>query len=242
MNMNMPMSNSPTPSSGGSQSFFQVWIDALTKPSENTFAQMASSPNAKAMTAYIWVFVTSLIELFFSFLINGALLRRAFEQGGYGGSLPGGGVGIALIGAVCGGPIAAVIGTIVFAILAALIQWIAKMFGGKGTNDQLTYSFGAIAAPFYLISTVFVLLGAIPFVGFCFRIVLGLAGLYVIVLEIMAVKGVNQFGWGQAAGSVLIPFAVLFLVCCCLGAIASVAAGAGLKGLFQQLQQNGLGS
>ena len=145
MNMNMPMSNAPAPSSGGSQSFFQVWIDALTKPSENTFAQMASSPNAKAMTAYIWVFVTSLIELFFSFLINGALVRRAFEQGGYGGSLPGGGVGVALIGAVCGGPIFAVIVTIFFAIGAALIQWIAKMFGGKGTNDQLTYTFGAIA-------------------------------------------------------------------------------------------------
>ncbi len=240
MNMNQ-MSNAPTPSSGGSKSFFQVWIDALTKPSERTFAEMASSPNAKATTAYIWVFITALIELFFSFLINGALVRRAFEQGGYGGSLPGGGVGIALIGAVCGGPIAAVIGTIFFAIGAALIQWIAKMFGGKGTNDQLTYSFGAIAAPFYLISTVFVLLGAIPFVGICFRIVLYLAALYVFVLEIMAVKGVNQFGWGQAIGSVLIPVVVVFLVCCCLGAIASAAFGAAFKGLLQQFR-NGLGS
>ncbi len=241
MNMNMPVSNAPTPSSGGSKSFFQVWIDALTKPNENTFVEIASSPNAKATTAYIWVFVTSLIELFFSFLVNGALVRRAFEQGGYGGSLPGGGVGIALIGAVCGGPIVAVIVTIFFAIGAALIQWIAKMFGGKGTNDQLAYNFGAIAAPFYLISTVFVLLGAIPYVGFCFRIVLGLAGLYVFVLEIMAVKGVNQFGWGEAIGSVLIPVVAIFLVCCCLGAIASVAFGEAFKGLFQQFR-NGLGS
>jgi Yip1 domain len=242
MNMNMPVSNAPTPSSGGSKSFFQVWLDALTKPNEQTFADMASSPNAKAMTAYIWVFVTSLIELFFSFLINGAVLRRTLEQQGVAGSLPGGGVGIALIGAVCGGPIFAVVVTIFFAIIAALIQWIAKMFGGKGTNDQLTYCFGAIAAPFYLISTVFVLLGAIPFVGLCFRIILGLAGLYILVLEIMAVKGVNQFGWGQAIGSVLIPIAALFLVCCCLVGGISMAAGAGLKGLFQQLQQSGAGS
>jgi len=239
MNMNQ-MSNAPMPSSGGPQSFFQVWIDALTKPSENTFSQMASSPNAKAMTAYIWVFVTSLIELFFSFLINGALVRRAFEQGGYGGSLPGGGVGIALIGAFCGGPIVAVIVTIFFAIGAALIQWIAKMFGGKGTNDQLTYTFGAIAAPVYLISTVFVLLGAIPFVGICFRILASLLGLYVLVLYIMATKGVNQFGWGQAAGSVLIPFAVVLLVCCCLGVVASAALGTAFKSFFQQFQ-NGLG-
>ncbi|MGA7195093.1 MAG: YIP1 family protein [Anaerolineales bacterium] len=242
MNMNMPVSNAPTPSSGGSKSFFQVWIDALTKPNENTFAEMASSPNAKAMTAYIWVFVTLLIELFFSFLVNGALVRRAFDQGGFGGSLPGGGVGIALIGAVCGGPIFAVVITIFFAIGTALVQWIAKMFGGKGTNDQLTYTFGAIAAPVYLISTVFVLLGAIPFVGICFRIITWLLGLYVLVLYIMATKGVNQFGWERAAGSVLIPIVVVFLVCCCLGAIASMAAGAGLKGFFQQLQQSGAGS
>ena len=241
MNMNMPVSNAPTPSSGGSKSFFQVWIDALTKPSEETFAEIASSPNAKATTAYIWVFVTALIELFFSFLINGALVRRAFEQQGFGGSLPGGGVGIALVGAVCGGPIFAVVITIFFAIGAALIQWIAKMFGGKGTNDQLTYSFGAIAAPFYLISTVFVLLGAIPYVGYCFSNLLGLAGLYVLVLEIMAVKGVNQFGWGEAIGSVFIPIVVVFIVCCCLGAIASAAFGAAFKGLLQQFQ-NGLGS
>jgi Yip1 domain len=242
MNMNMPVSNAPTPSSGGSKPFYQVWIDALTKPNENTFAEIASSPNAKAMTAYIWVFVTSLIELFFSFLINGAVLRRTLEQQGLGGNLPGGGIGIALIGAICGGPIGAVVIVIFFAIGTALIQWIAKMFRGKGTNDQLTYSFGAITAPFYLISTVFVLLGAIPYVGFCFRIVLGLAGLYVLVLEIMAVKGVNQFGWGEAVGSVLIPGVVVGLVCCCLIGGISMAAGAGLKGLFQQLQQNGLGS
>ncbi len=121
MNMNMPVSNASMPSSGGSKSFFQVWIDALTKPNENTFAEIASSPNAKATTAYIWVFVTSLIELFFSFLINGAVLRRTLEQQGLGGSLPGGGIGIALIGAICGGPIGAVVIVIFFAIGTALI-------------------------------------------------------------------------------------------------------------------------
>ncbi|HVN16520.1 MAG TPA: YIP1 family protein [Anaerolineales bacterium] len=242
MNMNMPMSSAPTPSSsGGPKPFFQVWIDALTKPNEQTFADMASSPNAKAMTAYIWVFVGLLVEFFFSFLVNGALVRRAFEQQGMGGSLPGGGIGIALIGAFCGGPIFAVIGAIIFAIFTALIQWVAKMFGGTGTNDQLAYTFGAIATPFYLISTVFVLLGAIPFVGFCFRLMAGLLGLYALVLYIMASKGVNKFGWGQAAGSVLIPGLAIGLVCCCVVGGVSMAVGAGLKGLLQQFQQGGTG-
>jgi Yip1 domain len=242
MNMNMPMSNAPTPSSGGSKSFFQIWIDALTKPNEATYSGIASSPNAKAMTAYIWVFVGALVQLFFTFLVQGAVVRRALEQQGMGGSLPGGGIGIALIGAFCGGPIFAVVSVVFFAIGTAIIQWIAKMFGGRGTYEQLAYTFAAISAPFSIVSAVFILLSAIPFVGFCFRIVIGLAGLYVLVLEIMAVKGVNQFGWGQAVGSVLIPGLVIGLLCCCLIGGISMAAGAGLKGLFQQLQQNGLGS
>jgi len=53
---------------------------------------------------------------------------------------------------------------VLFAIGVALIQWIAKMFGGRGTFEQLAYTFGAIQAPFYLISAVFALLGAIIFV------------------------------------------------------------------------------
>ena len=243
MNMNMPVSNAPTPSSGGSKSFFQVWIDALTKPNENTFAEMASSPNAKAMTAYIWVFVTSLIELFFSFLVNGALVRRAFDQGGFGGSLPGGGVGIALIGAVCGGPIFAVVITIFFAIGTALVQWIAKMFGGKGTNDQLTYTFGAIAAPvlFDLNRVCFAGSNTIRWNLFpnyhlaartlCFGAIHhGNKGCQPIWLGASGWLGFNSYA------------VVVFLVCCCLGAIASMAAGAGLKGFFQQLQQSGAGS
>ena len=61
------------------------------------------------------------------------------------------------------------------------------------------------------------------------------------VLNIMAVKGVNRFGWGEALGSVFIPGIVIELVCCCLIGGISMVAGAGLKGLLQQIQQNGTG-
>jgi len=70
--------------------------------------------------------------------------------------------------------------------------------------------------PYSLISSVFILLSAIPFVGLCFRIILGLAGLYILVLQIMAVKAVNQFGWGQAAGSVFIPGCAVLILCACV--------------------------
>jgi hypothetical protein len=74
----------------------------------------------------------------------------------------------------------------------------------------------SILAPYLIISGVVTLLSAIPYVGFCFSAILALAGLYILVLEVMAVKGVNQISWGAAIGSLLIPvFAIAFL-CVCL--------------------------
>ncbi len=235
----MQTSNAPmTPA--GVTSVFQDWMNAFTKPNEQTFATMVASPNAKATTAYLWVFVGLLVEFFFSALVQGVLIRQTLQAQGLGGNnLPGGGIGVTLISAICGGPIAAVIGVVFFAIFTALVQWIAKMFGGRGTFDQLAYAFGAISAPFALVSAVFVLLGAIPFVGICFRIVIGIAGLYVLVLEIMAAKGVNQFDWGPAAGSVLIPIAAVLLVCCCVIGGTFALLGSSFKNVLQQLQQNG---
>ena len=234
--MNAPMSSMP--SGGGPTPFYQVWINALTKPNEQTFADMANSGNAKATTAYLWVFAAALVEFFFISLVQGAMIRRLLESSS--SNLPIRGIGLTLITAICGAPIVAVMSVVFFAVGAAIVQWIARMFGGRATFDQMAYAFGAIVAPFLLVSTVFNLFGAIPFVGLCFRIVLGVAGLYVAVLEIMAVKGVNQLGWGQAAGAVLIPGLAVFLVCCCLGAVAGIAGGAALRNIIQQIRP-GLG-
>jgi len=230
--------NNPTPSApmmaGGSTSFIQTWINAITKPNEQNYAEIAASPKAKATTAFLWVFIGALIEFFVTFLVQGAAMRTMMEQRGLGQNLPGGG----LIALICGAPIAAVVTVVFFAIGVALIQWIAKMFGGRGTFDQLAYTFGAIQAPFYLVSAVFSVLAAIPFVGFCFRIVLGLAGLYILFLVIMATKAINQFGWGQAAGAVLIPGAVVFLICCCVVGVGMALSGAAIGNIFNTINQS----
>jgi hypothetical protein len=117
---------------------------------------------------------------------------------------------------------------ILFAIVVGVVQVLAKMFGGTGTFDQLAYSIAAIVTPFYLISGVLSLLSAIPFVGFCFGLLGFAAALYVLVLEVMAVKGVNQFGWGQAIGSLLLP--VVAIACC-----VSVVVGALLSMVSPEL-------
>jgi len=232
-----PMPESPmTPTSP--PSFFQTWVDALTKPREETYAGIAASPNAKAMTGYLWVFLTSIVSSLITLLVQGSTIRSQLGQAGLGEQQFGGGFGAVAVTLLCGTPIAAVLGAVFFAIFAAIVQWIAKMFGGKGTNDQLAYTLAAISAPYALVSSVLILLSAIPFVGLCFSVLAALGGIYAIVLAVMAVKAVNQFDWLPAIGSYFIPGLVVFLVCCCLSAVLATVTGAALGNVFSTLNQS----
>jgi hypothetical protein len=231
--MNAPMSPAP----GGLQSVFQVWMNALTKPNEQTFAEMAASPNAKSTTAFLWVFIGSLISFFLGSLVENPATRQLMQQ--YGGSsqfdFGVGGVGSRLITAVCGAPIAAVIAVVFFAIFVGIVQFLAKSFGGRGTFDQLAYATAAITTPFAVVSGVLTLLSGIPYVGLCFSIVSLAAGLYALILQLLAVKGVNQFGWGQALGSYFLPVVIL---CCCAAVVAFGVAsllGGAINQSFNQI-------
>jgi len=211
---NAPMSSEPVGPTGVA-GWFSTWMNALTKPNEATYAAMATSPDAKLTTAFLWVFIGSLVSFFLSSLVQGAMMRQMLQQFGGGDVLQSGGQGFggSLISAICGAPIAAVISMVFFAIFVGVVQFLAKMFKGTGTFEQMAYAFAAITTPFAFISGVLALLSAIPYVGLCFSIVTLVATLYVLFLQVTAVKGVNQFGWGQALGSYFLPVIVL---CCCL--------------------------
>jgi hypothetical protein len=223
--MNTPMLPPPSGVSG----WFSVWREAITKPSEQTFSRIALSPNVKLTTALLWIFLSSLISAFLSSLVQGQVMRQMMQNYGVDG-LPQT-TGNGLIAAICGAPIGAVISVVMFVIVTGIVQVLAKLFGGQGTFEQLAYAFAAIATPFSLLSGFLALLSAIPWVGACFGVIGLLAGLYVIVLEVMAVKGVNRFGWGQALASFFLPVFVIF---CCL----SVGALAVLRALGPTISDN----
>jgi hypothetical protein len=224
--------------SGGSTSIFQTWINALTKPNEQTYSEIAASPNAKATTAYVWVFISSLVVNFITFIIRGALIRDQLAQNGFGADRLGGGLIGAVVGLICIAPIFAVFQTLFFAVDVAIIQWIAKMFGGKGTFDQMAYVFASISVPFSVILGVISVITLIPFVLFCFWIILFLGVIYIIVLELLAIKAVNQFGWGPALGSLFIPILALSLVCCCVAVAIGAAMGSSIGNVLSTLKQS----
>jgi hypothetical protein len=235
--MSDQLSNAPiTPA--GPTSIFQTWINALTKPNEQTYRDIATSPNAKATTAYLWMFLSSIVTYIFTFIIRGATIRDRLSASGIGTDRIGNGIVGILIALICIVPILAAIGTLFFAIGVAIIQWIAKMFGGTGTFDQMAYTFAAISVPYSLVSAVFILLSAIPFVGCCFNVILGLAGLYILFLEILAVKAVNQFGYGPAIGSLFIPGLVVGLFCCCIFVALGAAMGPAIGNVFSTINQS----
>ncbi len=212
--MNAPM----LPPPAGVSAWLSTWREAITRPNEQTFARIAQSPQAKLTTALLWIFLTSLLSSFLASLVQGVMVRQVLQNTDFGIEQFGAGTANPLVATICGAPIAAVISTVIFAVFVGIVQLVAKMFGGRGTFDQLAYAIGAIIAPFYLVSGFLTLLSAIPYVGLCFGLLSLIALLYVVVLEVTAVKGVNQFGWGQAAGSVLLPFLGFF---CCLAVVVA---------------------
>jgi Yip1 domain len=216
--MNEPTNAPMLPPPSGVSEWFSVWRDAITRPSDQTFARIAQSPNAKLTTAFLWIFLSSLVSSLLALPARGVWMGQMMQSAGLEGQFPDA-ARSSLFAVICGVPISAVISVVVFAIVVGIVQLLARMFGGHGTYDQLAYAIAAIVTPFYMISGVLGLLSAIPFAGICFGLLGFAAALYVLVLEVMAVKGVNQFEWWQAIASLLLPVFAFF---CC---IALAAAG-----------------
>lgn len=239
-------SNAPVmESKPGPAGWVQVWMKAVTKPNEQTFIEITESPEAVSKTAFIWVFIAGTVSGIFQAILQGIYTATGttpqipipgLEQYMPSGSGDAASIGVALVISLCLSPVAGLVSVLFFAIGTAIVQWIAKMFGGVGTFEKLAYATAAITVPFTLVSSVLALFSTISFVGACFGIIsLGLS-LYVIVLQVMAVKGVNRFGWGAAIGSVFIPGLVVLFFVCCLVFAGLTLLGPAISNTFQGLQ------
>jgi Flp pilus assembly pilin Flp len=235
------------PQPAGPAGWLPVWIKALTKPKEQTFVDITEHPDAKARTAYIWAFIagtlSGIIQAFATAIMSATGAGSPLQQiPGLEQYIPqttggGGGIGAALIGGLCASPLVGLISVLLFALVVAIIQWIAKLFGGTGSYEKLLYAFAAITVPFTIVSSVLALLSAIPFVGICTGIISFGLSIYAIVLEVMAVKAVNRFGWGQAAGSVLIPFVIVLVICACVVIAGLMLLGPMIGNVFSEVNQ-----
>ena len=215
-------SNEPiVPGNRPEMSLIDTWIEAFTKPKEETYAKIAAQPSASTTKAFLWVFIASLLTS-----IVGAVASLGGQMDSLRQLLPpeiarelpvGGAQSIGIGTVICGAPIGAIFAVLFFAIGTALVQWVAKLFGGTGTFDKLAYTFSSIAVPYSIVTAVLTLLSIIPFVGILTGLISFALWIYAIILGVLAVKAVDRLDTGKAVGAVLLPGLVIFLiVCCCI--------------------------
>ena len=209
-------------------SWWQSWTSALFKPSVATYERIANDQQASTIRAAMWIFFASLVGLFISIPLslafNPSLITQLQQATGEIGSALTAALGLML----CVVPFSAAISTFGMIISTALIQLTARLLGGKGTFEGAFNALAAITAPITPITS---LLGAIPVVGGCLVLPIGL---YVLVLDVMAVKAANRFGWGAAIGAILLPGLVIGGLCCCAAFALASVMGVALQDLVNQ--------
>src|SRR5882724_10827280 len=115
-----------------------TWIRALTQPTEENYMEITSDAGPGSDSkAYTWIFLSSIISGLISVIISFILPPPSFN----GISLGRPGFAAILISVIC----VPIIGILIFAVVVAIIQVVARALGGTGTYSQLLYTSAAFS-------------------------------------------------------------------------------------------------
>lgn len=190
---------------GSSPNFIEIWILALSQPKEATYKAFADDPDLTVGRAALWIAVTSLVGYGVAFSLQVGQLTSVMQKASQQTDL-GEFAGFGALILLCLLPVVAGMAVLGQAIYVAIVQFVAGALGGQGTFGGLFGATAAYAAPVALVTT---LLSVIPLVGACLSLPISLYAMY---LGVLAIKSVNQFGWGRAIGSLFVPLIVFLLV------------------------------
>jgi hypothetical protein len=207
--------DSSLPTLSQSLSAFETWHLALTRPNEEVYQRISSDPSASLGRAIGWIAMSSGVAYTIGALAQLLILQlfpfTSFLEGAediIAGRLLSSLSTTFIL--VCGLPLSVLVSTLGILIFAGLIHFIARALGGSGSFDRLVYVLAAISVPGAILSA---LLGLIPFVN-CLTIPLAL---YVVLLNILAIKVVHDISWSAAIGSILILLILIALVVSIIG-------------------------
>jgi hypothetical protein len=210
---NTPIILEPEPSSNPAPTgWIQTWIRAISLPSEQTFIDISESPAAQSRTAYLWIFIVSTLSV----VVTGILKIFIMGVSGQSGSETGGSF-------ICMFPFAGALSVLFFGLCVSIVQWIAKLLGGTGSYDKLAYVTSAFSTPIILAAMFVTPFFIAPYINIFAGLLGAVMVFYSLFLQVMAVKAVNRLGWGQAAGSVLIPGTAILAAYICILAIGFAA-------------------
>lgn len=215
------------PGSQRSYSWSEVWLNAITKPTVESYEEIVADPGASASKAYTWVLITAFISYVISiglaFLLNAFLGVSGLEQFGI---LEG--ITSSVLIVICCAPIGALLAVLALVFNAGISQFVAGLLGGTGSYDELAYAFGAYQAPLTLVTSA---VSIIPYLN-CLGI---LFGLYGIVLNVIAIKAVNKFDWARAIMSSVIVIVGIFAFFACFIIIILALLGPAIGTVFSNI-------
>jgi len=207
-----------------SRKWYEIWWDVWLHPGIAPFQTILKEPNHSMTRGFIWIAVTSFIVTLISSLFSALVIRNLAADS------PGGmmfeNYATNTLSAICGvilSPIFAIIGV---AISAGIYHWVAKLFRGKGNWNDLVYCLSAVTAPGTLFGGVIgifsllffqnpVLIFLPVFVAFAFAV-------YMIVLNVNAIRAAEDVGTWEALGAIFIPTIVIVVIVTCCSLVALV--------------------
>lgn len=173
----------------------ETWKQVVSNPSKELFQQIMNDPQASFRRAITWIYLggvgIAIIVFVLPIMVIASLVDTPLDSS----------IAIPLL---CIGP---VIGGILISLLflgnVATIHWLSHLFGGRGSFATTAYVLASIVTPFSLIN---VLLLLIPILGWLMIYVMGV---YQLIVTILAIQALYDFGWGQAILIGIIPPAIL---------------------------------
>ena len=190
-----------------SKPFYQIWIDAVSKPNLANFTEIVNDPNASLGTALLWLagvgFLGSLISgtLQSIFGVNAAVYELLGTEYSTTTSFIG----------VIGGAFGSLIFTpLVAMVIVGLMHLVSRALGGDGSFEKMLFGFAAFWVPISLVNA---LIGSIPVIG-CLSFVLSI---YALVLNVFANQAVYGYDTGKAViSSVGVPVLIFVVLFACI--------------------------
>jgi len=187
-----------------------LWLK-IFQMTEGFFAQEA--PRYSNVNTFIAILISTVIAAslgviaqFTTTSFQNALLKNLYPGGIQESLMPSFGFGEIILLWIT----VLVITIVAFYFSAGLVYLAARLMGGSGSYGVQAYLFSLVSAPLGIVSGLLAIIPCLgPLVSLGFSI-------YALVLQVRAVKVVHNLTSGKAAGAVLLPIALLFVVLCCL--------------------------
>jgi hypothetical protein len=171
----------PQPRTTQPLGWINAWIKAVFAPRDH-FRPLIHDTNGSMNRAYTWIACASaVIIMILVALIQQDALFDLEQIYGFPGLL-------------CVVPLGALIGVLLFALITGITHGFAGLLGGKGTYDRLAYVYAAYSAPLLVLMTL------LAYTGYLLPLILSL---YMLVLNVLAIRAVHRLGWSRAALSAL---------------------------------------